>query len=457
MTLNNIAMLAFEAGHLADARGALTTALALAQESSRRREEAIIRLSLADLELAEGRLDDAGAQFAAAHTLAQQARIAADDASAAAGAALAAALSGDTASAKLWLDRLPSSDALNPELRGRAALARALTLPTASPDRLSLLAGAARDRDSLASLTAAIADLLLADAQLAADPTLTLAWANLDAAAASLPAALLRSLLGQMPALRRAAPQSATMARHLPASPIERPAARWSISALGHFVCLTDGRPVDLSPLNRTLLVRLIDVGPGGMSVDQLWEDVWGDTNTSIKNLHKALSRLRDQTSLSTAARFGHCSISIPWEQIAYDVQDFERALADTSGSAALQRAIDHYSGEFLPSASPTAQAWVDARRTYLRQRYLTALDHLAALVEPDEPERALALYQRAFQIDRSREQTASRLMALAARQGNHRLASDTFAQLNEALQSLGLTPLREQATGNRQQGQSKG
>ncbi|MEI7772180.1 MAG: transcriptional regulator, partial [Chloroflexales bacterium] len=112
MTLNNIAMLAFFEGRLAETRSALTSALPLAQESSRRREEAIIRLSLADLELAEGNLAAAGAQFATAHTIAQQARVAADDATAAAGAALVAALSGDSAAVRLWLERLPSSDSL---------------------------------------------------------------------------------------------------------------------------------------------------------------------------------------------------------------------------------------------------------------------------------------------------------------------------------------------------------
>ncbi|NTW00202.1 MAG: transcriptional regulator [Oscillochloris sp.] len=440
MTLNNIAVLAIDECRLADARSALNNALALAQETSRLREEAIIRLSLADLALAEGVLDEADAQFATTYMIAQRAQIVAEQVSAAAGAAFSAALAHDPNAAEQWLGRLPDSASLTPDLQGRVALARALVSPDSV--RSHALREAEGIRASLRPVETAIFDLLAADTQLSADRNSFIDWPALGRVAEILPEPLLPRLLIFLSALSVAAPATSALSRRIRLSPETRSPARWAVHALGNFGCVSDGHTVDLSPLHRTLLIRLLDVGPGGMSTDQLWEDVWGDTHLSMGALHKALSRLREQTGMPIAARGGHCTIGVEWTQLAFDVQDFERALAEPALPAPLQRAIDCYAGEFLPSAAPTALAWVDVRRTYLRQRYLGALDQLASLLEADEPARALMLYQRAFQIDRSREQTATRLMALASRQGNHRLVSETFAQLSEALTSLGLTPL---------------
>lgn len=444
ITLNNIAVLALDEGRLPDARSALTTALVLAQASGRRREEESVRLTLGDLALAEGQLAEAGAQFAAAYELAQQTQVRADRAAAAAGAAFIAALSGEAAAARLWLERLPDTG-LPGSLVGRAALARAL-LPRevgARGDRQTWLDQAAAAGDAIGPVERLALDLLRADEQLRAGQANSIDWMALDLAATATAEPLLRALLQPHTRLLEAAPPSSALARRL-----ERPQAaprpvRWAVAALGHFACHADGQPCELSPLHRALLVRLLDAGPGGLSVERLWEDVWGDSHLSMSALHKALSRLREQTGLATSARSGHCGIYDDWAQISYDVQAFERALADPDGSAGLKRALESYQGDFLPGAAPSAQAWVDQRRTYLQQRYLAALEQLANLLEGEEPERAIALYQRALQVDRSREQTAARLMSLAARRGNHALVSATFAQLSEALHSLGLTPLQ--------------
>src|SRR4029079_14309893 len=103
--------------------------------------------------------------------------------------------------------------------------------------------------------------------------------------------------------------------------------SRWQITALGSFACLVDGASSDLSPLRPCLLVRLLDAGPQGITVERLWEAVWGDSEISMPALHQALRRLRVQTGLAVAARDGHCAIRSNWEVIEYDVRAFEQAL----------------------------------------------------------------------------------------------------------------------------------
>jgi len=445
MTLNNIAVLALEEGRLPEARGALVTALSQAQSSGRRREEQTVRLTLADLALAEGNLEEASGQFSAAYGLAQQTEVRADRDAAAAGAAWIAALRGEPAVARFWLERLPAGQPLPAPAAGRAALARALLPAEAAVPRgrLAWSDQAMATADALGQPERLALALLQADALLAAGRRDAIDWPALELDAAALAEPLLHALLRPHPALLAAAPPDGLIARHGEPRATVPDAARWAVETLGQFSVRVDGKPCELSPLHRALLARLLDAGPGGVSAERLWEDVWGDSLLSMSALHKALSRLREQTGLTAAARAGHCGIADEWRLIAYDVQEFERALANPGAPDGLQRAIDCYAGEFLPGAAPSALHWVDQRRTYLQQRFLAALEQLAKAIEADEPERAIALYQRALQIDRSREQTAARLMRLAAHRGNHALVNATFTQLNEALQTLGLSPLQ--------------
>jgi DNA-binding SARP family transcriptional activator len=76
-----------------------------------------------------------------------------------------------------------------------------------------------------------------------------------------------------------------------------------------------------------------------------------------------------------------------------------------------------------------------------LQQRYLDALEQLAHTVEPDAPQLAIHYYQQVLQLDGCREQTAAKLMRLAARFGNRSLVAATFEHLKGSLRSLGATP----------------
>jgi DNA-binding SARP family transcriptional activator len=231
------------------------------------------------------------------------------------------------------------------------------------------------------------------------------------------------------------------LARHLLETTTIVAPIRWHITVLGNFACLLDDRPCELSPLHRVLLVRLLDAGPSGLTVERLWEEVWGDTDIRMAALHKALARLREQTGLAMASRAGHCAIESAWESIDYDAQAFERALATFTSRQELERAVALYQGDFLPGAAPSAALWVDRRRSHVQQLYLDALEQLAKLIEDAEPKQAIQHYQHILQIDGCREETATQLMRLAARQRNHALVNATFEQLEGALRTLGATP----------------
>jgi two-component SAPR family response regulator len=160
-----------------------------------------------------------------------------------------------------------------------------------------------------------------------------------------------------------------------------------------------------------------------------------------MPTLHQTLYRFRSQTKLAVKVRDGSCAIRSDWHSIDYDVRALEQTLAAAPSHATIQQALALYRGDFLPGAPLSAALWADARRAYLQQRYLDALDQFASTIERESPERAIEYYQHILQIDGGREQTAAHLMRLALRLGNHSLVHATFEHLAGTLRTLGATP----------------
>jgi ATP/maltotriose-dependent transcriptional regulator MalT len=448
LTLNNLGMLAMEEGRHAEARAALDTGMALAQQTARRREETILRCSLAELDILEGDLEQALARFTEAHTLAVRMELLGSIEAAAVGALWTAALQGDVALGQAWLDVASAGMAADqPEVRGRRVLGQSLLALQQPHPALAEIADLAAVATAVEAYLSGIelAYLALLRATVTCErtgwPRAATDWETFEARAAMLPDAL---LLRFVPAHRRvfaAASARSPLAQRL-LEAVERPSPRrWKITALGAFTCLVDDTASDLSPLHRALLVRLLDAGPQGLTVERLWEAVWGDSEISMSALHQALRRLRVQTGLAVAARDGHCVVRSSWEAIDYDVREFERALDTPVDREAMQRAISLYRGEFLPSAPLGAALWADTRRAHLQQRYLDALEQLAQSAERDAPHMAIHYYQQVLQIDGCRERTAAQLMRLAARFGNRSLVNATFEHLKGSLRTLGAAP----------------
>jgi ATP/maltotriose-dependent transcriptional regulator MalT/DNA-binding SARP family transcriptional activator len=448
LTLNNLGTLAMEEGRFDEARAAIEAGLDIARATVRRREETLLRCSMAEVDILEGELDQAIGRFTEAHTLAMRMDVLSSVEAAAAGALWAAALAGDLAVAHAWLDIAAAiMSPGQPEVRGRLALGQALLgLHQPRPslhDLADLAAEATAAEPYLSAPERAYLALLRATLTFERSgwPRAVAEWETFTNRAAELGDALLLRFVSPHRRIFEAAVASSPLARRL-VDILRQPApSRWQISMLGSFTCLIDGLPCDLSPLHRALLARLLDAGPQGLTVERLWEAVWGDTELSMAALHQALRRLRVQTGLAVAARDGHCAIRTSWDVIEYDVRAFEQALEPPINREAVQRVIALYRGDFLPSAPLSAALWVDTRRAHLQQRYLDALEQLAHAAERDAPQMAIHYYQQVLQVDGCREQTAAQLMRLAARFGNRSLVNATFEHLKGALRTLGAQP----------------
>lgn len=338
---------------------------------------------------------------------------------------------------------------LQPEVRGRLALARAaLALQRSHPEDASiagLLTEATACEPSLSEDERTYLALLRAELAFARSGwhAAVALWEQFSARATTLSETLWRRFAAMHHALFEAAapydPRAGrVVALHRTAS---RSPVRWRITTLGGFACLVDEKPADLSQLHRALLVRLLDVGPQGLAVERLWESVWGDDLISMPALHQALRRLRLQTGLAASAREGAVAIRSGWDAIEYDVRELERILETPPSPESIQRAMALYGGEFLPGAPASATLWVEARQAHLQQRYLEVIEQYAHSIEQNSPQQAMFYYQHMLQIDGCHEHTAARLMRLAARYGNRTLVTATFEHLKGSLRALGASP----------------
>ncbi|MEO7910759.1 MAG: transcriptional regulator [Roseiflexaceae bacterium] len=448
MTLNNLGTMAMLEGVLIEARTAFETGLEIARQTARHREEAYLCYSMAELDIADGHPVQALMRFREAHELALRMGVIQTVAAAAIGALWATAVLGDAGAAQQWEQQTKAADEPTaPEVRGRQALAESLWLLRRHDYSFTALTELVQKAASTEALLQPPerAYLALLQTTLLFEqngwPAAAPSWNIFEAWAAKLPEALLRYFVPAQERTFRVAAGASALARHLLETTTIVSPIRWHITALGNFACMLDDRPCELSPLHRVLLARLLDAGSSGLTVERLWEEVWGDTDIRMAALHKALARLREQTGLAMAARAGHCAIESAWESIDYDVQAFERGLATFTSRQELEQVVALYQGDFLPGAAPSAALWVDRRRSHVQQLYLDALEQLAKLIEEAEPKQAIQHYQHILQIDGCREETATQLMRLAARQRNHALVNATFEQLEGALRTLGATP----------------
>jgi DNA-binding SARP family transcriptional activator len=272
-------------------------------------------------------------------------------------------------------------------------------------------------------------------------PAVNAALTAFETQATALPDSLLQHFVGACRPLIEAMLPTSSLAQRLLIAPQPSAKMRWSITALGAFSCQREESNCDLSAAHQALLLRLLDAGPGGLPVERLWEDVWGNSSISMAAMHQALYRLRNSTGLAVTTRDGVCTIQSPWDEIDYDVHSLEQILSAPVLREPVEQAVALYRGDFFPSAPFSASLWADSRRAYLQQRYLDFLEQYAHLIEHDDPQAALQYYQQILQINNYREPTAVSLMRLAGQFGNRALVNATYEQLKSALRALGTVP----------------
>ena len=133
-----------------------------------------------------------------------------------------------------------------------------------------------------------------------------------------------------------------------------------------------------------------------------------------------------------------------------YDVEAFEAFLVRAKITPDLeeqiglyQKAIDLVQGPFLDDIYAD---WVLLEREHLSQTYLSALLILAELFQKQaQPERALAVCQRALDYDSTFESAYSLSMQVYHRMGDRAAIIRTYQAFEETMQrQLGMPPSRE-------------
>jgi len=191
---------------------------------------------------------------------------------------------------------------------------------------------------------------------------------------------------------------------------------------------------------------------PEGVLKEQIGEVFWPDRSPAKMHsaFHATLFRLR-------RALFPDCVILEsehyrlnPEIECWYDVEEFkhlldeaERARADSTKVQFYQRAITLYKGNYLPQIYSD---WCVPERERLRERYLRAVDSLAAIyIRQGKYDQAIVLCQRALIADPYREAVYRRLMECAALAGDRAAAVRYYQQCVRMLEEdVGVEPMPE-------------
>lgn len=157
----------------------------------------------------------------------------------------------------------------------------------------------------------------------------------------------------------------------------------------------------------------------------------WPDTNEAqaLTNLRNLLYKLRH--ALPEPEQFllidSHTVQWCPAAPYTLDVAQFEQAVVQATTRSALEKAVDLYRGELLPSCYDD---WILPERERLRQLALNALDRLMTLLETHRDYGAAIRYsQRLRQLEPLNEALYRRLMELYAANGDRAGALHTYQQ----------------------------
>ncbi|MEZ4727603.1 MAG: BTAD domain-containing putative transcriptional regulator [Caldilineaceae bacterium] len=157
----------------------------------------------------------------------------------------------------------------------------------------------------------------------------------------------------------------------------------------------------------------------------------WPDTSEAqaLTNLRNLLYKLRH--ALPKPEQFLLIdSHTVQWRPAApymLDVAQFEQAVVQATTRSALEKAIELYSGELLPSCYDD---WILPERERLRQLALDALERLMTLLETHRDYGAAIRYgQRLRQLEPLNEALYRRLMELYAANGDRAGALHTYQQ----------------------------
>lgn len=230
-------------------------------------------------------------------------------------------------------------------------------------------------------------------------------------------------------------------------APVTPPALFLAIYTLGLEQFIVNGAEVsELRPQARDLFLFLLSRLPTGARKEELADKFWSDLSPERADgvLGVTLTRIRKLP----------CPVSLVngWyvlepEHLWYDVQEFEKGLADARRASSaslriprLKQTLDLYHGDYLERMEST---WVIGERARLRQVYLSALISLAeAYAETSDLESALNTFQKASQVESFSEPAWLGAMQVYLRMGNRAAAIAHYEKLKRILQDeMGIEP----------------
>jgi two-component SAPR family response regulator len=255
-------------------------------------------------------------------------------------------------------------------------------------------------------------------------------------------------LAGKMPATRRQL--------HRTAHVVQIPNAHLLIRALGQASVSVGGKPLTLSDWQtqsvRDLFFYFL-TSPKPLTKEQVGGTLWPDVEEPqklklrFKNEIYRLRRAVGQDVITYEGIFYKFNRILDFE---YDVEAFDSFLARAKSASDIeeqivlyQKAVNLVRGPFLEDIYAD---WVLLEREHLNQTYLSALLTLAELFQKQaQPEKALAVCQRALDYDSTFESAYSLSMQVYHRMGDRAAIIRTYQMFEENMQrQLGMQPSKE-------------
>jgi DNA-binding SARP family transcriptional activator len=213
------------------------------------------------------------------------------------------------------------------------------------------------------------------------------------------------------------------------------------------------GREIEGGLRKARELAAFLAVHPEGVTGEGISEALWPGSppGHSARQRSLALRKLRDLLRTATGLA-GPMFVVLAAERyrldpalIATDVADFQEALNaarharnDAGRLAALKGAAALYRG---PLAEGAGYDWTEPYAETARRRALDAWTAIAELLEPADPDQALAALETALGHDPFNEYLYQRIMRLQAAAGRPDAVRRTLRLLETRLTEIGVTP----------------
>lgn len=224
------------------------------------------------------------------------------------------------------------------------------------------------------------------------------------------------------------------------------PQAGLAVVLLGGFSLHASGRPLHTPSGRHTQLLTLL-AGLGPLHIEQVTEELWpgSSAETGRARLRNVLARLRASCG-PVVVREG--DVVVLTDEVEVDAVRFEaavrRALAapqgDPGGPVWARRALDIYSGPFLPE-DPYSE-WTQPVRERIRRGLLDALDLLACdAAARGRVREAVRLYERGIEVEPHDEDRYIAAIGLLHASGYSTRATALLRRAHGVAATLGVHP----------------